>query len=561
MKMLDAWLDRGRTNLKKGLFVVLLVGCLTGQASTQTPTVGFVLNDASFEPLLSPGTGAAIFGQNLARETCILTRGSGSAVSIRGKPWPKSLCDVRVLVGEKEAALVLVSDRQIGLQIPLEAEPGETAVVVEVLGDRSEPFPITLETHAPGLYSARSTGRDLGAFFAAEAGPPRFDDFVPTVPINEENPADPGEGIGAFANGLGPTDNWVPTGQPAPTTPLARTVTNPVPRIGCLESSVLFSGLRPETVVQYQVTLRVPENTPGGNHPVTLEIGGQTSNEVILPVSGEEIPFVCSAVSAASFEADAPAAPGSIMSLFAMNIGERENLSAFPAVDFNDMSVTFNSLPAPLFAVVPANGQINLLAPTELPETGEVEVRITNAIGESMAFSLELTAANPGIFRVTDPSEPDRIFGAALLNGTRWFALPASTAAALGLPTDCAEQRINPASFCAQPVAAGDFIQIFVTGMGRATIGRNPAGAVLPTGELAPVDANRLYETVMNPQVTFGGVPGEVFFSGLAPGFSGLYQITVQVPVGAPTGDEVQLTVSMANGRSDSASIAIRAGP
>ena len=545
--------------MKKGFFVVLLIGCLTGAAFAQTPTVAGVVNSASFGPLLGPGAAADVFGQNLARgEPC---------QSIF--PWPKSLCGVRVLVGEEEAPLAFVSDRQIRFQIPEEAEPGETAVVVEVQGARSEPFPITLETHAPGLYV--NPGGAWGVFFEAEPGPPQLPFFLGAM-INEENPADPGETIDALPNGLGPTDFWVPTGQPAPITPLARTVTNPVPRIGCLESSVLFSGRRPTFVAEYQVTLVVPENIPGGNHLVTLEIGGHTSNEVILPVSGEEIPVVCSAVNAASFEADAPAAPGSIMSLFAMNIGEQQNLSAFPAVGFNDISVTFNSLPAPLFAVVPAprpfvrhptsrNGQINLLAPTELPETGEVEVRMTNAIGESMAFTLAMVSANPGIFRVTDPSEPDRVFGAALLNGTRWFALPDTTAAALGLPTNCAEQGIDPASFCAQPVAAGDFIQIFVTGLGRATIGRDPTGAVLPTGELAPVDANRLYETVMNPQVTFGGVPGEVFFSGLAPGFSGLYQITVQVPVGAPTGDEVQLTVFMPNGRSDSASIAIRAGP
>ena len=535
--------------MKKRFFVVLLVGCIAGQAFAQTPTVVAVLNNASFEPLLSAGADVGIFGSNLAKETCILSF---------AEPWPKSLCDVRVLVGEEEAALLLVSAHEIRLQIPLEAEPGETAVVVQVQGDWSEPFPIKLETHAPGLYSAGSTGRGLGYFFEPLAGPPPFILFGGL--INDENPADPGESIGMIANGLGPTDFWVPTGQPAPITPVARTVTNPVPKIGCFESPVLFSGRRPGRVAMYQVTLVVPENTPGGNHRVTLEIGGQTSNVVILPVSGEEIPVVCSAVNAASFEADAPAAPGSIMSLFAMNIGERENLSAFPAVDFNDVSVTFNGLPAPLFAVLPANGQINLLAPAELPAMGEVEVRMRNATGESMAFSLEMTSANPGIFRVSDPSEPNRVFAVALLNGTRWFALPASTAAALRLPTNCAEQRIHPASFCAQPVAAGDFIQIFVTGLGRATIGRNPAGAVLPTGELAPVDADRLYETVLYPQVTFGGVPGEVFFSGLAPGFSGLYQITVQAPAGAPTGDEVQLTVSMPNGRRDSASIAIRAG-
>ena len=62
----------------------------------------------------------------------------------------------------------------------------------------------------------------------------------------------------------------------------------------------------------------------------------------------------------------------------------------------------------------------------------------------------------------------------------------------------------------------------------------------------------------MNPELTIGEIPAQVAFSGLAPGFAGLYQINAFVPEGAPTGYEVPLTVSMPNGISDTASIALR---
>ena len=38
--------------------------------------------------------------------------------------------------------------------------------------------------------------------------------------------------------------------------------------------------------------------------------------------------------------------------------------------------------------------------------------------------------------------------------------------------------------------------------------------------------------TMANPTVTVGGAPASVSFSGLAPGFVGLYQINVEIPKG-----------------------------
>jgi uncharacterized protein (TIGR03437 family) len=80
---------------------------------------------------------------------------------------------------------------------------------------------------------------------------------------------------------------------------------------------------------------------------------------------------------------------------------------------------------------------------------------------------------------------------------------------------------------------------------------------VLPTGSVAPADGSVLYKTVQTPTVTVGGVATPVQFSGIAPGFSGLYQVNVQVPGGITPGDDVPIVVSMPNGVSDSATIAV----
>jgi len=59
------------------------------------------------------------------------------------------------------------------------------------------------------------------------------------------------------------------------------------------------------------------------------------------------------------------------------------------------------------------------------------------------------------------------------------------------------------------------------------------------------------------PTVTIGGVPVSLLFSGLAPGFSGLYRLVFQALTGVVSGDNVPVTV-MLSGNSDTATISIQ---
>jgi uncharacterized protein (TIGR03437 family) len=76
---------------------------------------------------------------------------------------------------------------------------------------------------------------------------------------------------------------------------------------------------------------------------------------------------------------------------------------------------------------------------------------------------------------------------------------------------------------------------IYLTGLGAV----NP-----PVSDGIPAPLNPLSETVTNPAVAIGGAGAPVLFSGLAPGYVGLYVLNVSVPSGTPQGLSVPLTIT-----------------
>ena len=61
-----------------------------------------------------------------------------------------------------------------------------------------------------------------------------------------------------------------------------------------------------------------------------------------------------------------------------------------------------------------------------------------------------------------------------------------------------------------------------------------------------------------DPTVTIGGMAADVVFSGLAPGFVGLYQVNVQVPAEASTGDEVEVVLTIGGVTSNTVTVAVQ---
>lgn len=97
------------------------------------------------------------------------------------------------------------------------------------------------------------------------------------------------------------------------------------------------------------------------------------------------------------------------------------------------------------------------------------------------------------------------------------------------------------------------------TSEGSATILRSGLGPVAnqpasgAAGQGAPLSI-----TVTTPVVTIGGVPAAVSYSGLAPGFVGLYQVNAQVPANSPVGAAVPVVVSVGGVASNAVTVAIQ---
>ena len=97
--------------------------------------------------------------------------------------------------------------------------------------------------------------------------------------------------------------------------------------------------------------------------------------------------------------------------------------------------------------------------------------------------------------------------------------------------------------------AAGDVLVIYWSGLGEV----DPA---VEAG--APAGASPLSRTVSELQVTIGGRQAPIAFSGLAPSFSGLYQVNVVMPEGASAGGSVALTMTIAGQTSIPVTIAVQ---
>ena len=101
----------------------------------------------------------------------------------------------------------------------------------------------------------------------------------------------------------------------------------------------------------------------------------------------------------------------------------------------------------------------------------------------------------------------------------------------------------------ARPARKSEFITIYCTGLGD--VSNRPASGVAASG-------SSLSMTTANPTVAIGGIAAPVSFSGLAPGFVGLYQVNVQVPDSAASGNNVQLILNIGGLPSNTVTIAVQ---
>ncbi|HEU0120516.1 MAG TPA: endo-1,4-beta-xylanase [Bryobacteraceae bacterium] len=226
--------------------------------------------------------------------------------------------------------------------------------------------------------------------------------------------------------------------------------------------------------------------------PFTLR-AGQT-NYILLGKPPAPKLAASAVLHGASFAAGA-VSPGQIIAVFGSDFGTAELASAqFDAagklpLSVGDVSVLVDGKPAEMLYAV--HGQAGAVLPVDI--RGTVRLQLGFLGQPSNEIYLPVADANPGIFTRSGGAGP---------------------AAAINAGADTPNSATSP-------VARGDILTFFVTGLGK------PDNAGTPS---------------LQPRVLFGDREAEILFAGRI--LPGVYQLNARVPQGSPLGEAVPLSVT-----------------
>ena len=227
-------------------------------------------------------------------------------------------------------------------------------------------------------------------------------------------------------------------------------------------------------------------------------------------------------LAAANVDKGTPIVPGSYVAIYGSGLSDYTYPNPFTTLplSFGGVTVSFDvpaagiSVPGRIVYISP--NQVNVQVPWELQGQSSVKMKVT------------LNEYEPGNV-VTVPVND---FGPAFFH-----------AAADAL--DEGYKVITPSNAAQR----GHLVQLFMNGLGP--VNNQPASG-------SPASATALAKTKTDPVVMIGGVQAPVQFSGLAPGFPGLYQVNVTVPQSVTPGNAVPITVAIGGQTSKAATIPVQ---
>jgi uncharacterized protein (TIGR03437 family) len=227
-----------------------------------TITSGSVANGASLSARtpVAPGAIISIFGQNLADGT-----------ALGGVPRETVLAGTLAVLGGVSLPLLYVSPTQINAIVPY-GIPVNTSqqLLVQRGTNLTLPVPVPIALAQPGVFSVTGTGSGQGHIYD-----------VAGKLVDATNPAKAGDVVVIYCAGLGPVDQTVFAGFPAPSDPLARTSGPVQVSIGDNDAQVLFAGLAPQYTGLYQIDAVVPGGVaPGDAVSLVIKVAGQISPAV-----------------------------------------------------------------------------------------------------------------------------------------------------------------------------------------------------------------------------------------------------------------------------------------
>ncbi len=194
--------------------------------------------------------------------------------------------------------------------------------------------------------------------------------------------------------------------------------------------------------------------------------------------------------------------PGSLATVFAAGVLDDPGsvtASGIPiATSLIGVSITLDGIAAPIYAVANYNGreQVNFQVPFEIAGRSTAKLVLTRDGASSGAVEVPVLDSQPAIYAAD---------GQAVVVHNADFTLGTAV----------------------RPLTRGEFAFLYASGLGRV-MNQPSTGRAAALAPLTPL--------VGDVRVTLAGLPCDVQYVGLAPGFVGVYQANFRVPANAPSG-------------------------
>jgi uncharacterized protein (TIGR03437 family) len=296
-------------------------------------------------------------------------------------------------------------------------------------------------------------------------------------------------------------------------------------------AKVVFNGLELATQsIQDGLAAQIPasEMIDARAYAVRVKLGnGELTSARALVLASSINSQAVTTVDAASFQGRV--APGQIVAVFGGNLvvgNDGASAATIPLPkSLQGASVFVDGIRAPLFYAGPS--QINYQLPYGTA-IGNAEVVILRDDGVASYGHVVVASSAVACFSVSSTGEGQ----ASAINSNY---LPNSTS---------------------NKAMKGDYVSLFSTGTGKGLLNESTGQPyTMKDGDANPV--NPLVVTAETPVVTIGGKTALIYYSGLAPGYVGLWQLNIQIPPDAPSGVAIELVVTYGGRTSNRVTIAV----
>ena len=216
------------------------------------------------QPGVAPGSVISIFGSNLAP----------AAVTGPGSPLVQTLSGTVVQTANRILPLFFVSPGQINAELPADLAMGAQTLTVSAQGQPDTNASYTLVRDAPGLFEQAANGQSFAVAMHEDGSA-----------VTEASPAGHGELLTVYGTGFGPTKPVRPLGFAVPQTPPFVLVDAASVLVGDAVIAAENAFAEPGSVAVDAVQFRLSKDAPAAtNAPLRVNINGQLSNTVLLPV-------------------------------------------------------------------------------------------------------------------------------------------------------------------------------------------------------------------------------------------------------------------------------------